>query len=199
METAKDIKHLLIALYSRTFGGDPDELEIWMGEQDQYVVWRKDDGMITTIPKSDVDLYLSDSKPSRDQGRSRIIEAFHSFRQPIDTARLNDRYSYESPDFVYVKFKIEKGPEEKRVRVLNVIDSSKNGLALLITQKDADLIEMLDEGDKIRDMSFFGIGAKIKGDGTIKHLTKIEKGKFKGSYILGAEALDLFHPKNSPR
>jgi len=191
MKSAKDIKHLLIELYSRNFGGGPDELEIWKGEQDEYVVWRKDDGMITTIPKSDVDLYLSDSKPSRDQGRSRIIAAFHSFRQPIDTARLNDRYSYESPDFVYVKFRIEKGPEEKRVRVLNVIDSSKSGLAMLVTRKDADLIELLDEGDKIREMSFLGIGARIKGDGTVKHLSKIVKGKFKGCYILGAEALDL--------
>lgn len=191
MMSAKDVKLLLIALYSRNFGGDPDELEVWVGEQDQYVVWRKEDGMITTIPASDIDLYVSDSRPSRDQGASRIIDAFHHFHQPIDMARLKDRYSYESPDFVYVTFKIEKGPEQKRVRVLNVIDSSKNGLAMLVTEKDADLVELLVEGDKITEMSFFGMGAKIKEDGTVKHITKIEEGRFKGCCILGVEALDL--------
>ena len=75
--------------------------------------------------------------------------------------------------------------------VLNVIDSSKSGLAMLITQKDSDLLEILDEGDKIRDMSFFGIGARIKDDGTVKHMTKVKEGKFKGCYVLGVEAPDL--------
>jgi hypothetical protein len=50
---------------------------------------------------------------------------------------------------------------------------------------------MVEVGDKICDMSFFGVGAKIKEDGIIKHITKIEEGKFKGYFILGIEAEDV--------
>jgi hypothetical protein len=104
--------------------------------------------------------------------------------------RGKDRFTYERPEFVHVKFSIEKGPEKDRARVMMVIDSSKSGLAMLITQKDSDLLEILKKGDKIRDMRFFGIGARIKEDGTVKHMTKIKEGKFKGAYSLGVEAPD---------
>jgi hypothetical protein len=105
--------------------------------------------------------------------------------------RGKDRSTFERPDIAYVKFRIEKGPEEKRWRVLNAIDSSKTGLGMLITEMDSDLLEILKEGDKIRDMSFFGMRAKIKEDGTVKHITKVKKGKFKKAYILGIEAHDI--------
>ena len=109
----------------------------------------------------------------------------------METKRGNERYSYPSPDFVYVRLRVGKGPEENRERILNVIDSSKSGLAFLVTRKDADLLEILSRGDRISDMRFFGIGAKIKGEGTVRHVTEIVEGKYKGSYLLGVEASDL--------
>ena len=107
----------------------------------------------------------------------------------MEKSRGKDRFSYEKPDFAYVKFRLEKVPNE--VRTLNIIDSSKSGLALLITEKDADLLEILKEGDKLVDLSFFSIGAKIKEDGVVRHMSKIKEGKFKGSYLLGVEAPDI--------
>ncbi len=50
--------------------------------------------------------------------------------------RGKERYSYAKPDSVRVRFTIDKGPEERRERVLNVIESSKTGLALIITDED---------------------------------------------------------------
>ena len=105
--------------------------------------------------------------------------------------REKDRFFYEQPDLVSVKFRIVKGSEEDRVCVLNVIDSSRSGIALLIAPKDSDLFEFIEAGDKICDMAFFGIGAKIKEDGIVKHVTKIDEGEFKGYYTLGIEALDV--------
>ena len=105
--------------------------------------------------------------------------------------RGKDRYAYETPDFVYVRFKIDKESEENRQHVLNVIDSSKTGLALLITEKDSDLLQMLEEGDTIRDMAFFGGRVKIKEDGIVRHITKVKDGKYKGCYILGVYAPDI--------
>ena len=191
MKYAKEIEHLLINLYCKAFGGSPDELEVLDGPYDNYTLRRKEDGLITTIPRDSVDLYLSANKLSRAEGKSRIIDVFQNFKQPIETDRGRERYSYDRPDAVYVKFKVEKGPEKGRVRVLNVFDSTKGGLALLITRKDSDLLEILDEGDRILDLTFFGMGARIKGDGRVKHMTKLKEGKFKGCYVLGVEAPDL--------
>ena len=191
MNSTKEIKHLLINLYCKKFGGSPVDFEIMDGPDDRYVFRRKEDGLIALIPKNSLSLYISNNKSLREKGRLSIIEAFQNFKQPIDTDRLHDRYDYESPDFAYVKFKIEKETEKDVFRLLNIINSSKSGLALLITQKDSDLLDILKEGDKIRDMSFFGIGAKIKRDGIVKHMSKIEDGKFKGCFVLGIEAPDL--------
>jgi hypothetical protein len=114
-----------------------------------------------------------------------------SREDPMEKSRGQDRYSYERPDVVYVRFKLDKAGEKDEVRLLNVIDSSKTGLAMLITQKDADLLDILRQGDRIKDMSFFGLGAKIKEDGIVRHMTKLEAGKYKGSYVVGVEAPDI--------
>ena len=110
---------------------------------------------------------------------------------PNSEERERDRFSYEQPDLVSVKCRIEKGPEEYRVCVLNVFDSSRTGIALLIAPKDSDLLEFIEEGDKVSDMSFFGIGAQIKEDGIVKHVTKIDEGKYRGYSIIGIEAQDV--------
>ncbi|MFH1123514.1 MAG: hypothetical protein V1758_07605 [Pseudomonadota bacterium] len=109
----------------------------------------------------------------------------------MEAKRGNERHAYDRPDFVYVKFRVDKASEKENVRVLNVADSSKTGLALLITQKDADLLRILEKGDRLRDMTFFGLGIRIKEDGTVRHMSKIREGKYKGSYLLGVEAPDI--------
>lgn len=105
--------------------------------------------------------------------------------------RGKDRYTYEGPDSVYVRFKIDKDPEEGREHVLNVIDSSKSGLALLITDKDSDLLHIIEEGDTIRKMTFFGARVRIKEDGIVRHITKVKDGEYNGCYILGVYAPDI--------
>jgi hypothetical protein len=105
--------------------------------------------------------------------------------------RGKDRYTYAGPDSVYVRFKIDKGPEEGREHVLNVIDSSKTGLALLVTDKNSDLLRILDKGDPIRKMTFFGARVRIKEDGIVRHITKVKDGEYRGCYILGVYAPDI--------
>jgi hypothetical protein len=105
--------------------------------------------------------------------------------------RGKNRYTYDRPDSVYVRCKIGKGSEENRERVLSLIDSSKTGLGLLITDKDFDLLHLLDEGDTIRDMAFFGGRVKIKENGIVRHITELKDGEYKGCYILGVYAPDI--------
>jgi hypothetical protein len=105
--------------------------------------------------------------------------------------RGKKRHTYEKSDSVRVRFKIDKGPEERRERVLNVIDSSKTGLALLVTDEDSDLLHILKKGDTIRDMTFFGASLKIKEDGMVRHITRLKDGEYKGWYALGLYAPDI--------
>jgi len=82
LRSAKEVKHIIINLFCRTFGGSPDALEVWDGANDDYMLMRKEDGWILTIPQNIVDLYLSGDKSSRENGKSLLIEAFHNFRPP---------------------------------------------------------------------------------------------------------------------
>ncbi len=50
---------------------------------------------------------------------------------------------------------------------------------------------MLEKGDKIRNMTFFGARVRTKEDGIIRHITKVKDGEFKGCYILGVYAPDI--------
>ena len=105
--------------------------------------------------------------------------------------RGKDRYTYEGPESVYVRFTVDKDPEEGREHVMNLIDSSKTGLSLLITDKESDLLRILDKGDTIRKMTFFGARVRIKEDGIVRHITKVKDGRYKGCYMLGVYAPDI--------
>ena len=84
MKSAKEVKHLLISLYGRTFGGGLDELEVWLGTDNDYLLMRKADGWTVTIPRVHLDDYLSNDKPTREQGRASLIDAFHRFKEPSE-------------------------------------------------------------------------------------------------------------------
>jgi len=84
LRPAKEVKHLLINLYNREFGGDPDALEVWDSPDHTYMVMRKEDGWMMRIGVGDLDSFLSDDKKEREAGKKSIIKAFYSFKEPID-------------------------------------------------------------------------------------------------------------------
>ncbi|MFC1866934.1 hypothetical protein ACFL0H_02195 [Thermodesulfobacteriota bacterium] len=108
----------------------------------------------------------------------------------IQEKRYKDRVYYETPDFVSAEFRLGKGAGEKMYE-LNVIDCSIRGLGLIITKDDFDLIEKLKIGDKIEDILFFATWTMLKVNATVKHITKIGKGKYKGNYQLGIESQEI--------
>ena len=69
--------------------------------------------------------------------------------------RSEERFNYKIPEFVYAEFKVGKGPKEDKVYDLKVMNSSRYGLTMVITQKDFDLLQILNEGDTLQNMSFF--------------------------------------------
>jgi Flagellar regulator YcgR, PilZN domain len=106
----------------------------------------------------------------------------------VGERRRESRHSYETPDFVSVEFRVEGG---NKVYSLAVKDRSVRGLGILIMKKDFELVMVLKPGDKIKGITFYAKSAVIKGDGIVRHVTKIKTGAHKGSYILGIESPEI--------
>jgi hypothetical protein len=109
----------------------------------------------------------------------------------IEEKRKEKRLVYEKPKFVSVEFRIEKNSKKDKLYELNVFDSSKYGLGAIISPKDFDLIKKINVGDKLQNISFYAPRAMIKVTGTVRHITKIDDGKYKGNYILGIESPEI--------
>jgi len=119
----------------------------------------------------------------------------HIFHFPesieIEEKRKEKRIVYEKPKFVSVEFRIKEKSKEDKLYELNVLDSSKYGLGAIISLKDFDLIKKINVGDKLKNISFYAPRAMINVNGTVRHITKINKGKYKDSYILGIESPEI--------
>jgi len=105
--------------------------------------------------------------------------------------RGQNRYNFETPGSVTVEFRIEKGSKKYRVRKANVIDISEHGFAILVPPKSDGLLRILRVGDKVQHIAFFGLRARTKKNGIIRHETKIRDGKYKDCYIIGIEVSDF--------
>jgi hypothetical protein len=71
---------------------------------------------------------------------------------------------------------------------LNILNYSDHGLGLLVAEKDFNLLQMLNPGDRILEITIFAEPALIHMDGIVRHKTRIEDGRFRGDYILGLES-----------
>jgi hypothetical protein len=109
----------------------------------------------------------------------------------IQERRREKRFTYDLPEMVSVEFKIEKGPGKNKSYELNVYDCSQHGLGILITEKDFELLNYLEKGDEIKEITFYATAAIIKVQGIVRHKSKIREGKYSGCYILGIESPDI--------
>ena len=109
----------------------------------------------------------------------------------IQERRREKRFTYDIPEMVSVEFKIGKGPGKSKSYELNVYDCSQHGLGILVTEKDFELLNYLEKGDEIKEITFYATSAIIKVQGIVKHKSKIREGKYSGCYILGIESPDI--------
>ncbi|MBW1870151.1 MAG: hypothetical protein JRI73_12980 [Deltaproteobacteria bacterium] len=112
-------------------------------------------------------------------------------RKKLVEMRREERSSPTIPEFFYVEFKLGKPPEKEKSYKLNVIDYSRHGLGLLVTEKDAELLKMLNPGDRIKDITFYATWTFIQVDTTVRHITKIKNEPHKGLYIIGVESGEI--------
>ena len=111
----------------------------------------------------------------------------------IREKRKGDRVRYEIPDFVYAEFSLrrKKDPKKDKSYVLKVMDWSRNGLGMVVTPKDFDLLYQVKVGDILQNMAFFAEWAMVKVDGTIRHKSVINEGKYKGCFMVGIESPEI--------
>lgn len=101
----------------------------------------------------------------------------------IEDRRGHDRDGQKIPDFVNAVFTVRN--KKDRTYKLEIIDRSPDGVGVLITKKDFDLLGILKEGDKLQGLELYASTAMIKVSGTVRHKTEIKDPKYKGSYALG--------------
>jgi hypothetical protein len=103
----------------------------------------------------------------------------------IEERRSYDRDGKKIPDFVNAIFTLRKGAEKDRTYKLEIIDRSADGVGVLITKKDFDLLEIVKEGDKLQELELYAPRVMIKVAGTVRYKTEIKDSKYRGSYALG--------------
>lgn len=125
--------------------------------------------------------YIGLSAAYPDTGLMMTFPLFIEMQEMRREKRLNLITSH----FISAVFQWPSDRRETRAYELDVINWSKHGLGLVITKKDQKLISLLAPGDRIPGITLFSPSALTRFDGTVKHMTRIEVGKFKGSYVLG--------------
>lgn len=109
----------------------------------------------------------------------------------IEEKRKEERVVHKKPELYSVEFILgEKSQDENRYR-FDLYDSSKHGLCMIIPQESINILRNIDIGDIIENITFYGSWTVIKVDGTVRHITKIDEGKFKGGYLVGIESSDI--------
>ena len=105
--------------------------------------------------------------------------------------RREERTPSEIPEFIRAEFKIIQDTGEEKIYDLHVVSYSRYGLGMIVDQKDFDLLKTIKTGDELREVAFFTRMSMIKVDGIVKHVTKINEGKYKGCYLMGVESSDF--------
>jgi hypothetical protein len=109
----------------------------------------------------------------------------------IEEKRREERFEFKRPEFISAEFRIESDSKSNKFYELNVLDCSKYGLGMIARKKDFGLLQKIDIGDELKDITLYATWTRIIVNGVVRHKTKLLEGKFKGSYIIGIESPDI--------
>ena len=112
--------------------------------------------------------------------------------------RKEERVFPETLEFISAIFKWEKGPCKAQTYELDILNYSKRGLALLLTEKDDHLFISLESGERVSEMTLFAESALTVVNGTVRHKTRIEDGIYRGCFVIGMEIhVEFFSAKRA--
>jgi hypothetical protein len=108
----------------------------------------------------------------------------------IGDRRRHDRYETDSestPLFVNARLRTKETRSRKKSYDLDIFDVCEKGVGILVGKDLYDFLERIRIGDRIMDVELYAPWSIVKVDGTVKHKSKISKGKYKDYHVLGIE------------
>jgi hypothetical protein len=106
----------------------------------------------------------------------------------LEEMRREKRITDVMTKILSVEFSLE---DEGKKYQLSVVNLGSAGLGLIVEKKDFDLFEKINVGDRIQDITVFLPVATMNTDATVKHMTLIKEGQFRGCYLVGIESSSL--------
>ena len=110
----------------------------------------------------------------------------------LEEKRREGRITDGLTKLLSVEFSLEGDDKQYQLSVGNI---GSSGIGFIVEKGDFDLFEKINVGDQIRDVTFFFPIATITIDATIKHMTLIKEGQFRGCYLVGIESSSLMEIK----
>ncbi len=110
-------------------------------------------------------------------------------------ARAERRYVPAVPEFSYVEFCL---PGESRTHRFEVLNTSEHGIGILLRKEDREIADVLQPGSTIPTMTFYAPWTLIRVDATVRHITRITKGRHTGHYLMGVESEDIIESSKVP-
>ena len=109
---------------------------------------------------------------------SRVILSYpESIR--VTERREHERDTQDMPEFVSARFTLGR---DDNTYELEVVDYSANGVGLLVTEKDFDVLEKIKVGAKLKNLVLYAKWTTVMVEGTVAHKTKVKGGN---TYIVG--------------
>jgi hypothetical protein len=170
--------------------------EVSGGEKAELIVERLDPDRGNTLiekhPRAVVRFLLRDKACEFDTEYIGLSES--QFFRPIlsypDSIRITERRVHERdttdmPEFVSARFTLGRG---EKTYELEVVDYSANGVGLLVTEKDLELLEKIEAGDKLQNLVLYAKWTTAMVVGTVVHKTKVKNGE---TYIIGVRLEEI--------
>ena len=109
----------------------------------------------------------------------------------VHEERREERIKLELLEPISAKLTVGRDAGGPREYDLAVVDHSRHGLGLLVTQNDFNLLEALSVGDRIQNMILYAPWAVTKVDAKVAHKTQLQDGEHKGCFMLGIKSREL--------
>lgn len=124
--------------------------------------------------------------PRSDEPDSELVVSFPESVELPERRRRN-RKSDVIPEFISVVLQPKKGSQKEKKYELAVLDYSTQGVGILVSEKDSELFEAVQEGDRLEDITLFAPQTVVKVDGTVRHKSKKPGEAAEGCYVLGIQ------------
>jgi hypothetical protein len=108
----------------------------------------------------------------------------------IAERRKHDRHEVDSkpaPLFAKATISMRVGRNQDKVHDFGVFDVSENGVGILVGKDLSNWLERIGIGDRLKGVELSAPWTIVRVDGTVRHKSKIRRGKYTDYHLLGIE------------